>query len=95
MTKHGYVTQDDIFIKPLVFTVAGVAAYLACSESHIRAEIRAGKLPAKSVGSKVLILRTDADGYLYNQPNWTPGKAPKSAIKARRKTQNGSDQKTS
>ncbi len=54
------------------------------SESHLRGEIRAGRLKARRAGTRVLITVADLEAYLNNLPGWEPGEAPTAANEARR-----------
>ena len=59
------------------------AAY-ACSVSRgmLRKEMYAGKLKAKKLGGKVLILREDLDAYLKTQlVDWEPSEQPFMVVK--------------
>ena len=67
------------------FSIARAAAVACMSESHIRSEIRNGKLKAKKRGRRVIILADALSTYLNSSEDWTPGEAPTAAIDARRK----------
>ena len=47
-------------------TVSQVAALLGCETTYVRADIRAGRLPAEKVGSQWLIRRDHATAWMQN-----------------------------
>ena len=49
-------------------SVRDVAAYLSAGESTVWKLIRENKLPAKRLGSRTLILKTDAERFLRELP---------------------------
>jgi len=70
----------------LGFSLAKASEVSTLSESHLRGEIRAGRLRARRAGSRVLITRPDLQEFLDGLPQWTSGVAPAAANAARRKT---------
>lgn len=54
---------------PRAYTIDDVAAMLTVSTRHLRRLIRAGKLPAKRIGARVVILAKDLDAYLQQLPS--------------------------
>lgn len=69
----------------LGFGLAKASEMSDLSESHLRSEIRAGRLQARRAGTRVLITLPDLQEYLNGLPKWTPGVAPEAANAARRK----------
>jgi hypothetical protein len=62
-------------VKPEVkkaHSVKAAAASFDASVPFVRSEIRKGRLRAKHVGGKVVILDADLQNYLENQPDWKP-----------------------
>jgi excisionase family DNA binding protein len=57
------------------YSVADVAEQTSLSKSFVRNEIRAGRLKAKNIQRRVIILDSDLQNYLENQPDWTPGES--------------------
>jgi excisionase family DNA binding protein len=55
-------------------SVKEAAAQFGASVPFVRKKIREGELRAKKVGRKVIILDSDLQTYLENQPDWKPGK---------------------
>lgn len=56
----------------LAYSVNEIAEMTSLSRSYLRNEIRAKKLKAKKVGTRVLILLQDLNAYLENQNDWAP-----------------------
>ena len=50
------------------FTVEAAASYLHMSVSYIRKRVYDGSLPARKMGSRVIILRDDLDKLLERAP---------------------------
>ena len=42
--------------------------YLDCSRAHLYAEIKAGKIPTRRLGSRIRIRIADLDAYLQREP---------------------------
>ena len=53
---------------PLTYTVPGTAREIGCGEKKVRAEIKAGRLIARKVRGRTIILPTDAKNYLRSLP---------------------------
>jgi excisionase family DNA binding protein len=58
--------------KQIAYSVEQIAQKTTLSIPHLRNEIRAGKLRAKKVGRRVLVLDTELGRYLENQADWSP-----------------------
>lgn len=58
-------------------SVKSAAAQFDASVPFVRNEIRNGKLKAKKIGRKVIIMDSDLQIYLENQPNWLQAGKPK------------------
>jgi len=56
-------------------SVKEAAKQFDASVPFVRNEIRNGNLKAKKIGRKVVVLDTDLQRYLENQPDWTPGES--------------------
>lgn len=53
-------------------SVAEAAKQFDASIPFVRNEIRSGNLKAKKIGRKVIILDSDLQNYLENQPDYLP-----------------------
>lgn len=53
-------------------SVKAAAQQFDASVPFVRNEIRDGNLKAKKIGRKVVILDSDLQMYLENQPDWKP-----------------------
>jgi excisionase family DNA binding protein len=54
------------------WSVKSAAEQFDASVPFVRNEIREGKLRAKKIGRKVVILDSDLQEYLETQPDWKP-----------------------
>lgn len=54
----------------LAYSIKGAAEAASLSVPYIRNLIKEQKLKAKTVGRRVLILKTDMDAFLNDQPDW-------------------------
>jgi excisionase family DNA binding protein len=63
----------------LTYSISEFSELTGLSVPFLRGEIRKGHLRAKHVGSRVLILATEATIYLESRPDWSPGFFQKSA----------------
>lgn len=61
---------------PLSYSLTGAAAATSLSESVIDAAIRAGALPVRHHGNRVLILTRDLERFLAGLPTGRPAAPP-------------------
>lgn len=61
---------------PLSYSLTGAAAVTSLSESVIDAAIRAGTLPVRHHGNRVLILSRDLERWLAGLPTGRPAAPP-------------------
>ena len=54
------------------WSVKSAAEQFDASVPFVRNEIREGNLRAKKIGRKVVIMDSDLQEYLENQPDWKP-----------------------
>lgn len=58
----------------LAYSVEEISEMTSLSKSYLRNEIRAKNLPAKKIGTRVLVLSKDLNAYLEGIKDWEPGK---------------------
>jgi excisionase family DNA binding protein len=56
----------------MAYSVDEIAAMTSLSKSYLRNEIRAKNLPAKKIGTRVLVLHKDLNAYLEGREDWKP-----------------------
>jgi len=66
-------------LHPLSYSLTGAAAVTSLSESVIDAAIRAGTLPVRHHGNRVLILSRDLERWLAGLPTGRPASPPQLA----------------
>jgi hypothetical protein len=67
-------TYETITAKlKVAYSIDQLSDQTSLSKAFLRNEIRLGRLKAKLVGRRVLVLAADADEYLKTQNDWTPG----------------------
>lgn len=67
----GLKDSETITLKK-AHSVAEVAEQISGSVSFVRKQIRLGKLKARLLGSRVMILDSDLNEYLNSRPEWSP-----------------------
>lgn len=58
----------------IAYSVEEISAITSLSKSFVRNEIRAKRLKAKKVGTRVLVLSNDLTAYLESKEDWEPSK---------------------
>lgn len=62
------MTSQELAAKPRGFTIEAAASYLHMSVSYVRKRVYDGTLPARKLGSRVIVLREDLDKLLESAP---------------------------
>jgi hypothetical protein len=55
----------------LAYSIAELSEMVSLSQPFLRLEIRAGRLPAKRFGARVLVLASDWEKYAVSRADWT------------------------
>ena len=69
--------QETVTTNRLAFSIKDLSEMTSLSEAFFRGEIAAGRLVAKSFGTRVLVLPEDWLVYAGNQKQWSPKKRNK------------------
>jgi hypothetical protein len=72
-TKKESAQRSSVSEK-VAFSIRELSEMTPMSEAFYRAEIIAGRLIAKSFGTRLCVMRDDWLGYLEKQERWTPRK---------------------
>lgn len=64
--------MQNVTMQRKAYSIKTTAEQIDASVPFVRLEIRRGKLRAKKLGKKVVILDSDLETYLNGQQDWSP-----------------------